>query len=142
MVAPGDLKAGGQALDVPFPRPARGLIEVVYIEEQMTLGRPENTKVGQVRVATQPDLQARLRRGSQIGSHRERGPAEVAERRDQHPPIADRPKLRDARARLPLQKIDRAASVRTRLPRGVACTRNFRARSLSARSLLLKREAT
>ena len=58
VLAPGDLDARGQALDVPLPRPGVALVEVVEAEDQMALRCPEDPEVRQVRVAAQLGRQA------------------------------------------------------------------------------------
>jgi hypothetical protein len=58
VLAAGDLQTGGQALDVPFPWAPRGLVEVVDVEDEATLGRPEGAEVRQVRVAAGLNAQA------------------------------------------------------------------------------------
>ena len=52
VLAPGDGEAGREPLDVPLPRPGKGLVEVVDVEDQPALRRGERTEVHQVRVAT------------------------------------------------------------------------------------------
>jgi len=52
-IATGDLKAGGQAFDVPLPRTGKGLIEVVDVEDHLALRGGEQAEVGQVRIPAQ-----------------------------------------------------------------------------------------
>ncbi len=60
---PRDLHAGGETLHVPLPGPDRGLIEVVDVEDQVTLRRAEHPEVRQVRVAAELGPQPGGRRG-------------------------------------------------------------------------------
>ena len=56
-VSPGDLKAGGEALDVPLPWPREGLVEVVDVHDQAAIGRGEDAEVREVGIAAGLDPQ-------------------------------------------------------------------------------------
>ena len=57
-VTPRDLKTGGEALDVPLPRPRQGLVEVVDVHHQTAIGGGEGAEVREVGVAARLDPQA------------------------------------------------------------------------------------
>ena len=54
-VAPGNGETGRQPLDVPFPWARQGLVEVVHVEDEPALRRPESPEGGQVGVSTALD---------------------------------------------------------------------------------------
>ena len=107
VVARGDQDARGEPLDVPLPRAGQRLVEVVDVEHQAPLGRGEHAEVGQVRVPAALHPQAGARRRGEIVRHDLRGAAVEGERRDEHPPVADRDELRDPRLRLALEQLNR-----------------------------------
>ena len=104
--------------------PGQRLVEVVDAEDEPPVGRGEGAEVREVRVAAQLHLQPGSRRAGEIGRHQVRGAAVERERRDEHPPVADRHELRDTRLRLLLEQVDRIAAERRRLPLGVHLARN------------------
>ena len=67
-VAPGDLEARRQALDVPLPRPRQGLVEVVDVEDQPPVGGGEDAEVRQVGVAAHLHPKPGLGRRRQVGA--------------------------------------------------------------------------
>ena len=128
VVARRDQHAHGQALDVPLPRPGERLIEIVDVEHQPPLGRGEHPEVRQVRIPAALHGQPRPRRRREIMRHDHRRPAIERERRDQHPPVADRHQLRHTRLRLTLEQLDRIGASR----RAARTTRDSRAAPLCA----------
>ena len=120
VVARRDQHAHGQPLDVPLPRTRERLVEVVDVEHQPPLRRREHPEVRQVRVPAALHRQPRPRRRREVVGHDHRRPAIERERRDQHPPVADRHQLRHARLRLALEQLDRIGATRraARTPRG------------------------
>ena len=130
-VAAGDREARDEPLDVPLERAGKRLVEVVDAEDQAPVGRGERAEVREVRVAAELRVQARPRRPAEIGGH-DRGRAAIeGERRDQHPPVADRHQLRHPRLRLLLDDGDRVAPPARRLPAGVGGARDLGARGLA-----------
>ena len=90
-VGPGrEHERGDQPLDVPFPGRRQGLVEVVDVEDDVALGRGEAAEIQQVAVAAGLDMNARRRRGGEVGGHDARRAAVEGERRLQHPAVADR----------------------------------------------------
>ncbi len=71
-VAPHDLEAGRQALDVPLPRAGQGLVKVVDVKDHLPLGRAEQTEVRQVRVTAQLHRHPRHGRAGQVRGHDQR----------------------------------------------------------------------
>ena len=67
-----DLDARSEALHVPFPGAGKCLVEVVDVEQDLSLGRAEEAEVRQVGIAAQLDVDARARRRRQVGGHHER----------------------------------------------------------------------
>ena len=118
VVAPGDGEAGRQPFDVPLEGAGQGLVEVVDVENEPTLGRCEGTEVGQVRVPAQLDPQSRTSGCGQVGRHGQRCSTVVGERRDQHPAVPDRHQLGHPGGRLTQQEADRVP-VRARVERAV-----------------------
>jgi hypothetical protein len=97
LVAPGDLGADREPLDVPLPRARQRLVEVVDVEDHPAVRGREAAEVADVGVAAQLDDDAAGRRPDQVGRHDGRRPAQERERRHGHPLVADRDEPRDAR---------------------------------------------
>ena len=74
--------------------PGMRLVEVVAVEDELALGRPEHAEVGEVRVPADLGRQTRARRGREVRRHDQGGAAEEGERGDQHPAVADRAPVR------------------------------------------------
>ena len=85
--------ARGEPLDVPLPRTAVRLVEVVDVEHEPPLRAGEDAEVGEVRVAAQLDLRADDGGVREVGRHDRRRAAQERERRGQHPADADRDQL-------------------------------------------------
>ena len=79
-VAAGDLDTGSKPLDVPFPRTAQRLVEVVQVEDQAPLGRSEEPEVRQVRVSAELNDGPGHGCFGEVGRHHGRGSAEERER--------------------------------------------------------------
>ena len=107
VVARRDQHARREPLDIPLPRARERLIEVVDVEHQPPLRRREHPEVRQMRIPAALHRQPGPRRRREIVRHDHRRPAIERERRDQHPPIANRHQLRHPRLRLALEQRDR-----------------------------------
>ena len=140
VVARRDQHAHRQALDVPLPRTRQRLVEIVDIEHQPPLRRGEHPEVRQVRIPAALHRQPRPRRRGEVAGHDHRRPAIERERRDQHPPVADRHQLRHARLRLALEQLDRIGPSRRRLERRMTAARHLIPRRLAARDPLSHRQ--
>ena len=140
VLATRNLNAGGQPLDVPFPWARGGLVEVVQVEDEMTLRRTEHAEIRHVCVAAELRVDSRDRGGGQICRHGERGAAEVGERRHHHPPVPDRHQLGHTGQRLLLQQVDRRDAVGGRRPSGVVREGNFATSALSPLRPFIRRE--
>ena len=77
----------------------------------LPVGSREAAEVRDVRVAAGLHDDAGVRRRREIGRHHRRGTAVERERRDEHPPVADRHELLQPRGRLGLQHRDRIRPV-------------------------------
>src|SRR4051794_16328436 len=95
-LAGGNDEAGGQAFDVPLPRPAQRLVEVVDVEEQIALGTCKNAEVHRLSAAASLNPEPRARRGGQIPSHYRWAAAKIGERRTEHPPKTNRQQMRQS----------------------------------------------
>ena len=104
VLAAGDLEAGGQSLDVPLPRAGRGLVEVVDIEEEVTLRRTEDPEIRHVGIAAELHIEPGGRCRGQILGHRKRRPPVVRERGDRHAAVADGYQLLDTGLRLAFEQ--------------------------------------
>ena len=122
----GDHQARHEALDIPLPRPRQRLVEIVHVEHQPALHRSEHAEVRQMRITTHLHPKPRTGRRRKIGRHDQRSTAIERERRDQHPPVADRHQLGNPRLRLLLQQRDRIRAMRHRLETGMAGARHLR----------------
>ncbi len=131
VVARGDQHARREALDVPLPRARERLVEVVDVEHEPALGRREHAEVRQVRVAAALRGQTRAGRPGEVVRHDLRRAAVERERRDEHPAVADRNQLGDARLGLVLEQIDGI-----RADRAGASNSAWRDRGTSARAAL------
>ena len=124
VVAGGDLEARGEPLEVPLPGPGQRLVEVVEVEDQPPVGGGEDAEVGEVGVAAHLHPQARGRGRGEVGGHHRRGAAVEGERRDRHPPVADRQQLRHPCVRLLFEDLDRVGPVLRGIPPGMAAPGN------------------
>ena len=79
-VAAADLEARRQALHVPLPRAGQRLVEVVDIEDDLTLRRAEHAEVEHVRVAAELYGEPGVRGGGEVGGHHQGGAPERRER--------------------------------------------------------------
>jgi hypothetical protein len=129
----GDLKARGKAFHVPFPRPGKGLVEVVDVEDYRPVGRSETTKVEQMRVSADLSTQPGVGSRREVGGHDGCGAAIERERRGGHAGVPDRNQLRDPGLRLLLEHLDRAPPRRGRVPSRVARPGNRGARAAALR---------
>ena len=98
--------------------PAMRLVEVVQVEDERAVGRGEAPEVREVGVTAELCVQARARVGAEVCGHDLRRAAVERERRDEHPPVADRDELGNARGVLLLEQRERV-SIRRQLERGV-----------------------
>jgi hypothetical protein len=126
-----DHEARREPLDVPLPRTARRLIEVVDVEHQLAIGRSEAAEVRQMRIAAQLHRDAGTRRRRQISRHQLGRTAKERERRRQHPAMTDRHQLRFSLRGLLQQDLDRRSPLARRLPLGVSAPRCPCARGLA-----------
>ncbi len=124
-IAAGDLDAGGHPLDVPLPRPGQRLVEVVRTEDKPAVRSSEPSEVRDVSIAAGLHHDARIRSRRQIRRHHRCRPAVERERRDEHPPVADRDECLHARGRLGREHRDGIEPIRRRRP--VAVSRPRRA---------------
>ena len=118
-VASHDLEAGREPLHVPLPRAGERLVEVVDVEQHLPLGRAEQAEVRQVGVTAQLHGDPAYRGRRQVGRHDQRGAPVEGERRDQHPPVADRDQVGYPARRLLFEQRDRIGAVRSGLPSSV-----------------------
>ena len=111
-IAAGDLDARRHTLDIPLPRTGESLVEVVGTKDEPTVGSGEAAEVGDVGIPAGLHGDPRVRRRRQVGSHHRRRAAIERERRDEHPPVADRDELPDAQGCLGDENRDRIGPVR------------------------------
>ena len=128
----GHFQARREPLDVPFPWSGQRLIEVVDVEHQQPLGRSENAEIRQVRITAGLHGQFGDRCRGQVAGHRQRGPAEVSERRRRHPAPPDRYQLGHPRRVLRREQRQRLGPVGARAEARVALPGHPRPRVLSA----------
>ncbi len=84
-----NVQAGGEALDVPFPRSRQRLVEIIDGERFSALRGGERAEVADVRVAAELHPDPGARRRHEVGGHHRGGAAEEPERRLGHPGVAD-----------------------------------------------------
>src|SRR5262252_2478776 len=89
-------KARGKPLQVPLPRAWKGLVEIVYIENQIAFRRGETTKVKQMCIATELRVQSRHWRECKIGGHNIGRPPIERKWAYHHSFVTDRNQFRDA----------------------------------------------
>lgn len=80
--------AGHQALHVPFPRAAGGLVEIVQIEHEVRLWRAVPAEVRDMGIAARLHQKPRSGQGGQVGGHGKGRAAEEGERRGSHAAMA------------------------------------------------------
>ena len=83
--ASGEDQAGGEAFEIPFPRTGDGLVEIIYVHDDVTVRRPVQAEVRRMRVTAQLRCQSGDRSSGEVGSHQTGGAAEEGERRGDHP---------------------------------------------------------
>jgi len=130
MLASGDLEARGEPLHIPFPRTRRRLVEVVDVEDEMSLGGCEEAEVPHVRVAAALHREPARRCRREVGCHGKRGAAVIGRWGDEHALVAQRNELRDAELRFFGQELDRCTF--RRFPRAMRVERNERTGRLAA----------
>ena len=131
-----DLETHDQTLQIPLPRRGQRLVEIVEVEDQVSLGRCKGAEVEQVTVATRLHVDAGGRHCGEVMRHQRRGAAQERERAADHASIADRDQLRQPAVVGRLQDRDGIAAPAGRRPFGVAFARHAaRAARLPAASL-------
>jgi hypothetical protein len=78
------ISAGGEPLQVPFPRAGLGFIEIVDRKHHVALSRSEHAKVRHMHVAAGLDAQAGRRGLRQISGHHGGRPAQEGKGRGEH----------------------------------------------------------
>ena len=114
--APANGDAGHQALHVPFPRTAGGLVEIVQIEHEVRLGRAVPAEVRDMGIAARLYQKPRGGQGGQVGGHGKGRAAEEGERRGCHAAVALGHEERQPIGILLENEIDRLAAARAYLP--------------------------
>ena len=130
-IAAGHVEARDEPLDVPFERARQGLVEVVDAEHEPPIRRGERAEVREVRVTAELHVEPGPGLVGEVRRHRVRRAAIERERRDQHPPVADRHQLGDAGRRLLLQQLDGIAPIVRRRPFAVRRSRGRGSRRLA-----------
>ncbi len=124
-MASGDRDARRQALEVPFPRPFQGLVEIIEVEHQLALGGRKQPEVGQMRVAARLHRQTRDRSRLEVGGHNSCCRAIKGKRRGHHPTASYRDEPVQAVMVLFLNQADRVGSRGSRRPFRMACARRL-----------------
>ena len=117
--AAGDDDARGEPLDVPLPGRRQRLVEVVGVEHERPLGRPEEPEVGQVGVAAGLHDDVGAGRDREVEGHHRGRAAVVGEGRLGHARVAQRHEVGQAVLLLLLEDGDGVAAG-PRLEGGVA----------------------
>src|SRR5262245_42134493 len=86
-------RAGGQALEVPLPRPRQRFVEVVDPKDEVPFRGGEHSEVRYMRVATGLHEEAGGRSGREIARHHGGRAAEEGEGGGEHARVADRHQL-------------------------------------------------
>ena len=86
----GNGEAGGQALDIPFPGSLMRFVEIVHVENEVSLGRRVEAKIRGVTIAANLRVDSRFRRTGQIGRHDDRRATVKRQWRTEHSSIANR----------------------------------------------------
>ena len=139
-VSPGYLEARPKTFDVPFERTGQRLVEVVDAEDEIPIGCEKRAEVGEMRVATELNVQPAARTSREIRCHEVGAAAEERERGDEHSAVPDRHQLRNTRGGLLLEQSDGVGAMRAGRPICVGPAWNLRARCLTARAALGRRE--
>jgi hypothetical protein len=79
-LAPGDLDARGEALEIPLEWPRQRLVEVVQVEHEVALRRCEAAEVEEVSVARELDDEIGPREPCEVAGHDGCGATEERER--------------------------------------------------------------
>ena len=124
VVPAGDDRARREPLQVPFERRRQRFVEVVQVEVERAFRRAEQSKVPDVRVAACLHAQPGLGSGGEIGGHEPGRPAEEAERRCGHAPVAQPQELGEPVGLGGAERGDRVGTSVGRRPGRLLCTRN------------------
>ena len=130
--------AGGEALEVPFPRSGKSLIKIVDVEEQATFRTGEAAKIGGVAIATGLDANARGGSVREIPGHDGRGAAIKGKRRLLHAAVTNGEKLGKAAPIGVAKNADGVGAIGGGSPLRVGGTRDFCAKSFAGGATLLK----
>ena len=139
VLAPRDPDAGHEPAQVPLPRAGVRLVEVVEVDDQLALGRGVEAEVAEVGVAAGDGHDPGRRQPGDVGGHDDRGAAQEAVRRGDHPRDPDRHELGHAAAVRLLEQGDRVGPVRRRAPVPQAAPRDVVAQRLAHRVALVAR---
>ena len=110
-----DHQARREALHVPLPGRRQRLVEIVHIEHQAPLRRPEDAEVREMSITARLDVEAGPRRCGQIRRHDQRPAAIEGERRHEHPPVANGYQVRHSKLLLAPQQLNGIGPVCRRL---------------------------
>ena len=135
----GDPDARDQPAQVPLPAAGVGLVEVVEVEDQITLGRGVEPEVAQVRVAAHHRRDARGREFRHVLGHHDRGAAQEPVGRGGHAPDTDRDQPLDPALVAEVDQVDRIGPVRGWRPFGQRFPRDPLAQALAQRIALRPR---
>src|SRR6478752_4372067 len=140
-VATGDGDAWNEAFHVPLERARKRLVEVVYTEDQATVGRCEHAEVGEMGIAGELRAKPRARTASEIRGHHGSCASKERERRQEHPPVADGHKLGHPQRGLLFEHLNRIPPPGRSLPDPMGRTRRLLTRRLPTRKAVGPREA-
>jgi hypothetical protein len=102
----GENDAGRHPLDIPFPGPWNGLVKIVDVEYEASVGGFIATQILDVRIAAKLDEDAGIRLARQVGRHDGNGSAEKREGRLRHAAVLDREEFGDATGGSGEQNVD------------------------------------
>ncbi len=133
----GDREAGREALEIPFPRADRDLVEIVEVEDDVALRRTEQAEIVRVRVAVHHHVDAAARPARQVPGHDMGGPAQEREGRGRHPGDPQGDQMRLTALMRGLDQGDRVGPVRTGIQRGLARMGHLGAQPLAGLAALV-----
>ena len=84
-----------ETFQIPLPGPGQCLVEIVDIEDDAALGRPEQAEVQEVCIAAGLHVNAGRRRSCKISRHDRRAAAEERERTGRHARVSQRDEVGD-----------------------------------------------
>ncbi len=129
--ASGKIEAGGKPLDIPFKRPAQGLIKVVDVKGQIAVHRGIGPQITHMGITAKLVQKARVRLLTEVMRHHRHGTAKVAKGGLGHAVVLEFEQVRQAILRGTVQDFERTAARSLAMPLPMGGARHLFAAALA-----------